>query len=170
VKTLIVYFSKFGNTRKVAEAIAETMGQAGEARTVGIDRLAPSDFDAIDLVIVGSPTHAFSVPQEVRAVLNELPLAILGGKSVAAFDTTVRPWPLRYLRAAPKLLGHLTGLGGTPVARPQTFFVQTKNPQKSGEINLLLDGELDRARQWAGTILRQVRPSSASNASRIRHC
>lgn len=158
MKTLIAYFSKFGNTRKVAEAIVETMRQAGEVRTVGIDRLAPSDFDGIDLVIVGSPTHAFSVPQEVRAVLDELPLAILGGKSVAAFDTTVKLWPLRHLRASPKLLGHLIRLGGTPIARPQTFFVQTKNPQKSGEIDLLLDGELDRARQWAGTILRQMQP------------
>ncbi len=32
MKTLIVYFSKFGNTRKLAEAMAETMKQAGDAR------------------------------------------------------------------------------------------------------------------------------------------
>ena len=79
MKTLVVYFSKFGNTRKLAEAIAERMRQAGETRVIGIDQLAASDFDGVDLVIMGSPTHAFSVPQEVRTVLDDLPLAILGG-------------------------------------------------------------------------------------------
>ena len=156
MKTLIVYFSKFGDTRKLAEAIAERMRQAGETRVIGIDQLAASDFDGVDLVIVGSPTHAFSVPEAVRTVLAELPLAILGGKSVAAFDTTVKLWPLRYLRASPKLLTHLTRLGGTSITRPHTFFVRTKNPQKSGEIDLLLGGETERAREWANAILRHV--------------
>ena len=41
MKTLIVYFSKFGNTRRIAEAVAEVMRQAGEARVVSIDGLPP---------------------------------------------------------------------------------------------------------------------------------
>lgn len=153
MRALIVYFSRFGNTRRLAEAMAETMKQAGEARVIGIDRLAASDFDGVDLVVLGSPTHAFSVPQEVRTALDALPLAILGGKSIAAFDTTVKLWPLRHLRASPKLLAHLTRLGGNPIARPQTFYVNTKNPQKTGEIDLLLAGEFERAKEWAAKLL-----------------
>jgi flavodoxin len=153
MRALIVYFSKFGNTRRLAEAIAETAKRAGDARAIDIDRLAASDFEGVDLVVVGSPTHAFTVPQAVRSVLESLPLAILGGKSVAAFDTTVRRWPFRHLRAAPKLLGRLTRLGGTPIAKPETFYVHMKNPEKTGDPNLLLDGELDRARKWAGQML-----------------
>ncbi len=155
MKTLIVYFSQFGNTRRLAEAMAEALSRAGDAHAVGVEQLASSDFEGIDLVVMGSPTHAFSLPPAVRSVLETLPLAILGGKSVAAFDTTVKPWPLRHLRASPKLLGHLSRLGGNPVARPQTFFVQTKYPQKTGEINLLLDGELERAQEWAGSLAEQ---------------
>jgi len=33
--------------------------------------------------------------------------------------------------------------------------VQTHNTQKTGEINLLLEGEIDQARQWAGKIVEQ---------------
>ncbi len=156
MKTLIVYFSKFGNTKKVAEAVADAMKPAADTRVVSIDLLAASDFDGVDLVIVGSPTHAFTLPQAVRTVVESLPLAILGGKSVAAFDTTVKPWPLRRLRASPKLLDRLVRLGGAPIARPETFFVATKTPQKSGQIDLLLEGELDRARQWAARLLQQA--------------
>lgn len=153
MRTLIVYYSKFGNTRRIAEALAETMREAGDARLIAIDQLTASDLEAADLVVVGSPTHAFSVPEAVRSVLDAQPAGILAGRLVAAFDTTVRPWPLRRLRASPKLLDHLTRLGGKPIAPPETFFVAMKSPQQSGETDMLLEGEHDHARQWAQKLL-----------------
>ena len=157
MRTLIVYFSKFGNTRKLAEVMAETMKQAGEARVTAIDQLSANDFEGVDLVVMGTPTHGFTVPQEVRVVLDALPLSILTGRSVAAFDTTVRWWPLRRLRASPKLLARLTHLGGRRLARPETFFVRTKGKHETPEPNLLVEGELDRARQWAARLAEQLR-------------
>ncbi len=157
MKTLIVYFSRFGNTRRIAQAIAETMKQAGDARVISIDRLTAADFEGVDLVVLGSPTHGFTVPEAVRSALAALPAGILAGKSVAVFDTTVRPWPLRHFRAAPKLLRQLSQLGGRPIAHPQTFFVQTGSTQGTGERDLLLAGQLDRAQEWAGQILQQFK-------------
>ncbi len=155
MRTLIVYFSKFGNTKKLAEIVAEAMKGAGGTRLISIDQLAASDFEGIDLVVMGTPTHGFTVPQEVRAVLDALPQGCLAGKSAAVFDTTVRAWPLRRMRASPKLLDQLSRLGGKPVAPPETFYVWARNPQKTGEIDLLREGELERARQWAAGLLDQ---------------
>ena len=157
MRTLIVYFSKFGNTRKVAETIAEGMRQAGDARVVNIDQLAASDLEGVDLVVAGTPTHAFTVPPVVRAALDTLPQGTLAGKSVAAFDTTVRLWPLRLMRASPKLLRRLHQLGGEPVAPPRTFFVKTSGTQQPGEVDLLLEGEMERARKWADGLLNRSR-------------
>jgi flavodoxin len=157
MKTLIVYFSKFGNTRRVAQAIAETMKQTEDAHVVGLDQLTTSDFEGVDLVVLGSPTHGFTVPEAVRSALAALPPGILAGKSVAAFDTTVRPWPLRLFRAAPKLLRQLRQLGGQPIAQPQTFFVRTSSTQGTGERDLLFEGQIDRARDWAQEILKQLK-------------
>ena len=157
MKILIVYFSKFGNTRRVAQTMAEAMKPAGDVRVTSIDQLAASDFEGVDLVVLGSPTHAFSVPPAVRSALAGLPAGILAGKSVAAFDTTVRLWPLRLMRASPKLLRQLRGLGGQPVAQPETFFVKTSSAQQSGEVDLLLEGQIVRAKDWAGQILRQLK-------------
>ncbi len=153
MKTLIVYFSKFGNTKRIAEAVADVMRQAGEARVVSIDRLVASDFEGADIVVVGSPTHGFNVPPAVRSILDAQPAGILAGKSVAAFDTTIKPWPLRLMRASPKLLRQLQKLGGNPIAGPRTFFVKTSKTQQSGEVDLLLEGEIEQARQWSGEIL-----------------
>ena len=157
MKTLIVYFSKFGNTRRVAQAVAEAMKSANDVRVLSIDQLAASDFEGVDLVVLGSPTHAFTVPPAVRSALAALPPEILAGKSVAAFDTTVRLWPLRLMRASPKLLRQLSALGGRPVAPPQTFFVRTSGTQQPGETDLLLDGQIERANEWADQILRTLK-------------
>lgn len=158
MKVLIVYFSKFGNTRRVAQTMAEAMKSAGDVRVISIDQLAASDLEGMDLVVVGSPTHAFSVPQTVRSTLAALPPGILTGKSVAAFDTTVRLWPLRLMRASPKLLRQLRALGGKPVAQPNTFFVKTSSTQQAGEVDLLLEGQIEQAKEWAGQILGQLKP------------
>jgi flavodoxin len=157
MKTVIVFFSKFGNTKRVAQAVAETMKELGDARVIGIDELAAPGFEGVDLVVMGSPTHAFSLPEAVRTLLTALPPGILAGKSVAAFDTSVRMWPFRLMTAAPKLLRQLRRLGGRPVVRPQTFCVQTRNPQKTGEVDLLLAGQIERAREWAGKIVKRLK-------------
>jgi hypothetical protein len=73
---------------------------------------------------------------------------------VAAFDTTVKLWPLRRMRASPKLLRQLQSLGGRPVAPAETFVVKTSGTKHPGEVDLLLPGELERSRQWAGELLR----------------
>lgn len=153
MRTVIVYYSKFGNTRRVAEAMAEVMGRAREVRVVGIEQLTTGDWEGVDLVVVGTPTHAFSVPAAVRFVLRVQPQGILAGKSVAAFDTTVRAWPFRRLRASPKLLRRLRRLGGTPVAEPETFFVAMHGAPAAGGTDLLEEGQIDHARQWAAKLL-----------------
>ena len=68
--------------------------------------------------------------------------------AVAAFDTKVR---VRFMSgsAARKALRHLRRLGCRPVGPAENFYV-------AGTTGPLLDGELDRARHWAGTIAAAV--------------
>jgi len=44
MNTVIAYYSKFGNTKMVAEAIREVMSSAGPVRFVSIDTMQASDF------------------------------------------------------------------------------------------------------------------------------
>jgi flavodoxin len=90
-RTLVVYYSRSGTTRKVAEAltqmlggdideIIETRGRSGvfgylrsviEARRQRPSHIAPERHDpsAYDLVIIGTPVWAWSVSSPVRAYL-----------------------------------------------------------------------------------------------------
>ena len=58
MRALIVYESMYGNTRRMAEAIAEGLEAAMPTRVLPV---ASADYDALagaDLLLVGGPTHA----------------------------------------------------------------------------------------------------------------
>jgi flavodoxin len=146
MNSLIIYFSKFGNTRQVAEVIAKEFTTAGEARVVGLDACAPSYLEGIDLVVVGSPTHRMKLPEVVRTTLKSLPRGTLRGKRVAAFDTSYKmSWWLAFFTAARKLDRRLRRLGGKRVIKPETFYVTAREGP-------LYEGEIERAKEWAQTL------------------
>jgi flavodoxin len=57
MNTLVVYFSKFGNTQMLAETIGDALSSAGNLRVISSEQLEVADFHGVDLVIMGSPTH-----------------------------------------------------------------------------------------------------------------
>jgi flavodoxin len=155
MKSLVVYYSKFGNTQKVAEAIAETLASAGPARVISMDQLGVSDLHEVDLVVMGSPTHRMNLPEAVRPVFEALPRRVLRGTPVAAFDTSYKMsrW-LAPFTAARKLASRLRKLGGKRVVPPETFHVV-------GRDGPLYEGEIERARTWAASILQRVEARTA---------
>lgn len=148
--TLVVYFSKYGNTQRVAEAIAGELATAGPVRLLSSDELTVTALERADLLIMGSPTHNMNLPQQVRPVLEQLPKKVLRGKRFAAFDTSYKMNALLNRFTAGKRLDHkLRRLGGKRVIRPEIFLV-------TGREGPLFDGELERARAWAAAILARV--------------
>ena len=152
MQTLVVYYTKYGNTQRVAEAVAAEFAGDGDARALAFDAVSPADLGAADLVIAGSPTWFQAVPKDVKATLKTWPKRALRGKRVAAFDTSAEMWkPLLMMTAAHGLLAALRRLGGKAVSGPATFFidrgVEPEDPDARKDV--LREGELDRAIAWA---------------------
>lgn len=157
MNTLVVYFSKFGNTEMVAETIKETLESAGPSRMLDCEQLAASDFDGIDLVVMGTPTHNMNLPKAVKPVFERLPKKVLKRIPVAAFDTSYKmSWWLNQFTAAKRLSRKLRKLGGVRVVPPETFHV-------TGREGPLYDGEIQRSREWAQTILARLERDSAGS-------
>ena len=78
-KTLVAYFSRTGNTRKVAEAIHNALDGDRLLQTIS----DPADLESFDLIFVGFPVQAHSVPYPVEQYLKALPK----GKKIALFST-----------------------------------------------------------------------------------
>lgn len=148
MNALVVYHSQFGNTRQVAEAVAEVFHGAGAARTLSAEQLTAADLQDIDLVVMGAPTHKMNLPQAVRPVFEALPRRILRGVPVAAFDTSYRMSAfLARFTAAKRVDRKLRRLGGKRIVPPETFHVHHDHEGP------LYEGEIERAETWAEAIL-----------------
>jgi len=144
---VVAYYSKFGNTKRAAEAIAETLQSASSVRVMSADQLAASDISNIDLLVMGTPTHVANLPKELVPILESLPKQVFKGVRFAAFDTSYKMnWFVNLFTAAKPLYRKLRKLGGKLIVRPKTFFVV----EKQGP---LYEGEIDHAKTWAKEIL-----------------
>lgn len=150
MKSLVVYFSKFGNTQRLAETIADTLESHGPVRTISSENLTVEVLQDIDLVVMGSPTHKMNLPEAVKPVFETLPRRVLSGTPAAAFDTSYKmSWWLNQFTASKRLAKKLRKLGGKLVVPPEIFHV-------TGRQGPLFDGEIDRARAWADSILAKI--------------
>jgi flavodoxin len=65
MRALIVYESMFGNTRQIAEAVAEGLRAGHDAAPVEVGLVevgeAPATVADVDLLVVGGPTHALGM-------------------------------------------------------------------------------------------------------------
>lgn len=158
MRALVVFESMFGNTKVVADAVAE--GLATRMRVTAVEvGVAPAAIeDDVDLVVVGGPTHAFGMSRpgtrQDAARQAERPLVsagsglrewletIRGGspRVAAAFDTRIEKprLPGSAARAAER---RLRRLGFRIAAQPASFYV-------AGMPGPLVAGERERARRW----------------------
>ncbi|MCJ7826992.1 MAG: hypothetical protein MUP36_01960 [Demequinaceae bacterium] len=165
MKAVVVYQSLWGSTAAVAQAIAEGLGKG--AKALSTTEATPETLKGVDLIVAGAPIHAFNLPTKeslnssleraikkgdsppdvsqtlMRDWLKDLPGGI--GAAAAAFDTRV-PGPLGR-GGASRILKRLNRAGLTPIAKPQGFQVAMRTTE-SIKTGALLEGEVDRAREW----------------------
>ena len=145
MKALIVYDSVYGNTEKIARAIAEAITPSAEVKVVRAVEANPSELESTDLLIVGSPTHGGRPTPAVQDLLKKV--LKLQGINVAAFDTRI---PTKLVKvfgyAAGRIANNLKKKGGNLIASPEGFFV-------TGGKGPLKEGELERAADWAKGML-----------------
>lgn len=89
-KILVVYESRYGNTKRVAETIVEGM-QRVEGTEIVLSEIKGVDPNAIsyDAIVIGGPTHFGGPTRGIKKFINKLSSFSLEGKQFAVFDTYV---------------------------------------------------------------------------------
>jgi hypothetical protein len=166
-QALVVYESFFGNTRRIAHAVAEGLRLEGCSPTVEeVSSAVPTEVATYDLLVVGGPTHAFGLSREStradagrRGASVHLPgpglrewigcLPASDSMLAAVFDTRiekVKRIPLTAAHSAARMLKHLRY---HLVVKPAGFLVaDTEGP--------LAHGESERAIAWGRTLGREA--------------
>jgi flavorubredoxin len=91
-KALVVYDSVYGNTAKVARALAAGLESEGvDVNIVKVDAVRFDELGSIDLLCVGGPVHAWNASKPVKEFLERLKnVKGLAGKKTFAFDTKMK--------------------------------------------------------------------------------
>jgi NAD(P)H dehydrogenase (quinone) len=88
MKIAVVYYSESGNTKRIAEAVAEgaQILESVQTRIMSLDELDPNWIEASSAVIVGSPTYAGSLSWQIKRFLDTTDIKF-EGKIGAVFAT-----------------------------------------------------------------------------------
>jgi flavodoxin len=151
MKAHIVYDSAYGNTRTVAETIAEALKPLSAA-AVPVADFDPRSLSANDLLVVGSPINGWRPTARVSELLAGLVDGRLKGVKAAAFDTRVRFFI--HGDAAKKMTKLLKNAGAHIVSSPVPFYV-------SGTEGPLRQGETEKAAAWARTLVKALQEPAA---------
>lgn len=177
MNAMVVYESVYGNTRVVAEAIADALGAVSAVPV----HEAPTKLEGVELLVVGGPTHMHGLttsrsrrlaseagaedgqPVErgaaerpgLREWLRDLP----DGEHVcaAAFDTRLDRSPALTGVAAHGIARRLRRHGYTLLASVSFLVEDAQGPLEAGE--------LDRARAWGVQLAQQVPSSDGVHAA-----
>ena len=165
MRSLVVYESWFGNTRRIAEEIAAALAHEGQVDLVTVDEHLPS-LEDVDLLVVGAPTHIHGLSSKrsregaltqgghgergigMRGWIEALPNGAQGPR-FAAFDTRAHKPVLLVGSAARGIARRMRERGYAPAAEPESFFIE-------GTPGPLEDGELERAGDWGRRLANEV--------------
>ena len=153
MKVLILYDSVFGNTEKIALAMAGALDDSSSA--IKVNDIDIKRLNEQDLLVVGSPTRGFRPTEEIAQLLKNLPDGYLKGKKAVAFDTRI---PLesignKFFRGmvklggfADKVISNQLRKKGAEVLPSTGFFVNASEGP-------LAEGEVERAAEWIRSLV-----------------
>jgi flavorubredoxin len=165
MKAYIVVESMFGNSRQVADAVAAGMREAAaEVEVVEVTQAPERVPDDVELLVVGGPTHAFSMTRpstrhdavhkahapaaegkEERGIREWIAAAEASTVRTVTYDTRVKKAfiPGSAAKSAAKSLREH---GFADAGQGETFWVEdTAGPLKPGEV--------ERARAWGRSLV-----------------
>lgn len=146
MKALVVYDSEFGNTARVAAAIADALRTRLAVELASVAETPPARLTGLDLLVIGGPTQHHGVSELMRKWLDGLPATLAGAPWLAVFDTRYRIPKILSGSAAAVIGGRLLRRGARLLLPAESFHVT--------EIEGPLDpGEAERAQLWAEQIL-----------------
>ena len=150
-KVIVVYESKHGNTKLVAETIIEGINEIegieavlSELKEVNLNNIA--DYDAI---LVGSPNHFGGPTRSIKKFIDKLGKLNLKGKMFAVFDTYLENDFEKAVKKMEKRINEK--VSGSKQLAPR---LSIKVQEMKGPIS---EGELPKCKEFGNKIATQLK-------------
>jgi flavodoxin len=151
MKALILYDSVFGNTGKISQVMHEELQTICESKLKSVDSFSIADLNSLELIVVGSPTRAFTMTPKMKTLLKSLPKEKMKGIRYLTFDSR-----MNVAEVDNKFLTFMAGTFGY-ASEKIAKMLHKKDCRAAGNSEVfyvkesegpLLDGELEKARKW----------------------
>jgi len=150
-KVIVVYESKYGNTKLVAEKIVEAIKEVEEMETA-LSELKEVDLNKIpsyDAILIGSPNHFGGPTRGIKKFIDKLGKLPLKEKMFAVFDTYIKGDFEKAVKKMEKRINE-KGPGLKQIAPGLSIKVQDmKGP--------ILEGELPKCKEFGKKIANQLK-------------
>lgn len=89
MKVIIIYDTKHGNTKQVAELISEGLDSVedNDITLRSVEKFEVNKEETYDLILIGTPNHYGKPTKPIKKFIQDLPNSSLKAKSFAVFDT-----------------------------------------------------------------------------------
>lgn len=152
MKGIVVYDTSYGNTKKIAETITETLKESGIEvdlfHAKNVKKLNAKDYN---ILIVGSPTRFGTMSFAIRGFIGKVKSEEWMNKPFAAFDTE-NPENIEKKQgsAAEKIATKLT-------EKKMNQLLPVLKAQVLGAKGPLVEGEIERTKEYARNLAAKLK-------------
>lgn len=149
MKGIVVYDTSYGNTKKIAETIAETLKELGIEVDLfyvkDVKKLSAKDYD---FLVLGSPTKFGTMSFAVRGFVGKVKSEEWMNKPFAAFDTE-NPENIERARAENKEWSAAEKIAEKLKDKKMNQLLPVLKAVVFGQKGPLKEGEIERAKDYA---------------------
>jgi menaquinone-dependent protoporphyrinogen IX oxidase len=149
MKGIVVYDTSYGNTKKIAETIAETLKESGmEADLFSVKKVKKLSAKDYNFLVLGSPTRFGTMSFAVRFFLGKVKSEEWMNKPFAAFDTE-NPENIERARIENKEWSAAEKIAAKLRDKKMNQLLPVLKAVVLGQKGPLKEGEIQRAKDYA---------------------
>jgi len=157
VKGIVVYDTSYGNTKKIAETIAETLKESGiEVDIFHIKEAKKLSTKDYDFLILGSPTKFGTMSFAVKSFLSKIKSEEWMNKPFTAFDTE-NPENIEHARIENKEWSAAEKIAERLKEKKLNQLLPVLKAQVLGWKGPLVEGEIEGTKEYAKELAAKLR-------------
>jgi len=157
MNSIIVYDTSYGNTKKIAETIAETLKESGMEVTLfkvnEVKKLSAKDYN---LLVLGSPTKFGTMTFAMKWFLGKVKSEEWMNKPFAAFDTE-NPENIEQSQLQNKEWSAAEKIAEKLKEKKMNQLAPVLKALVLGQKGPLVEGEINRAREYASELASKLK-------------
>jgi len=157
MKGIVVYDTSYGNTKKIAETLAETLKEPGiEVDLFYVKDVKKLNGEDYDFLVLGSPTKFGTMSFTIKFFLGKVKSEEWANKSFASFDTE-NPENVEQARIQKKEWSAAEKIAEKLREKKMNQLLPVLKALVLGQKGPLVEGEIDRTKDYARELVAKLK-------------